>query len=79
MRNDKISTTLTPNEEQVEILLCCGYRQNQIAGIIKVTHHTIKKHQAQVYSKRGVGSQTLLLLDYLKRKGVDLAALGLDK
>jgi DNA-binding NarL/FixJ family response regulator len=71
--------SLTTTEEQVELLLCCGYNQKQAASILGKSYQTVKNQVAIIYAKRNIGSQTLLLLGYLKRKGVDLAALGLDK
>jgi DNA-binding CsgD family transcriptional regulator len=60
----------TPRELEVESLLCRGYSQENIAAILGRSVNTISAHALRLYRKRGVHTQTGLLLAYLERKGI---------
>ncbi len=60
----------TPRELEVEDLLCRGYSQENIAAIFGRSIHTVSVQALSLYRKRGVHTQTGLLLAYLQRKGI---------
>jgi LuxR family maltose regulon positive regulatory protein len=49
---------LTPRELEIMYLICEGYSNPEIAGVLVVTLNTIKKHTSNIYAKLGVSSRT---------------------
>jgi|SRR5271156_3671828 len=60
----------TPRELEVEVLLCRGYSQENIAAIFGRSLSTVSAQASSLYRKRGVHTRVGLLLAYLERKGI---------
>ena len=58
----------SPRELEVELLLCHGYSQENIAAILNRSVNTISVHTLHLYRKRKVHTQIELLHAYLKRE-----------
>ncbi len=50
-------SVLTPREREVAELICMGYTNKDIAGIMCITENTVKDHTKKIYPKMGVRSR----------------------
>ncbi len=57
---------ITPRELQVAILVCRGFKNNEIAKALKISHSTVKTHLRNLYRRVRVESKVLLLLKFVE-------------
>jgi len=57
---------MTPRELQVAILVCRGFKNNEIADALKISHGTVKTHLRNLYRRVRVESKVLLLLKFVE-------------
>lgn len=57
---------LTPRELQVAILVCRGFKNDEIAKALKISHGTVKTHLRNLYRRVRVESKVLLLLKFVE-------------
>ncbi|MCP4130121.1 MAG: response regulator transcription factor [bacterium] len=53
-----IIETLTDREKEVLKLISEGFTNNQIADLLKISHHTVKSHVINIFNKLGVNDRT---------------------
>ena len=57
---------MTPRELQVAILVCRGFKNNEIAEALKISHGTVKTHLRNLYRRVRTESKVLLLLRFVE-------------
>ena len=57
---------MTPRELQVAILVCRGFKNNEIADALKISHGTVKTHLRNLYRRVRTESKVLLLLKFVE-------------
>ena len=73
---------MTPRELQIAILVCRGFKNNEIAEALKISHGTVKTHLRNLYRRVRTESKVLLLLKFVedisKHYGPSKLGLGIE-
>ena len=56
---------LTPRERQIAELICQGFRNGKIAGVLRIKPGTVKTHTRNIYRKVHVKSKIGMLLQFV--------------